>query len=118
MKTSKEYSRRRFLAGGLTLVGIAFGSTRRAEARGFRRRTGVKIYRLSLRGRRSSKAARNHAANMRFATLEAAERSRAHPGDRAVSREITVSTQEYFRLFLRTNVKGNRFTQVADLRKL
>jgi hypothetical protein len=118
MKTRKNYSRRQFLAGGLTLVGIAFGATRTAGARSRRKQNGVKIYRLSLRGRRGSNAARCNAANMRFATLEAAESGRAHSGDRSVVRQLVVSKEEYLRLFFRRAAKGHRFVAVADLRQL
>ncbi len=71
-----------------------------------------KIYRLSSRGRRVSNAAKSYNANMRFATPEAADRNRAHRGDRSRVVPLAVSVEEYHRLFV------SRHSDVADLRKL
>jgi hypothetical protein len=71
-----------------------------------------KIYRLSLRGRRGSRFAKRYNANMRFATKEMADRHRAFPGDRSRTVPLTVSVNEYHRLFV------NRHSLVADLRTL
>lgn len=70
------------------------------------------IYRLSSRGRRVSNAAKAHNANKRFATRAAADRNRAHPGDRSRIVPLTVSVEEYHRLFV------SRHSLVADLRQL
>jgi hypothetical protein len=70
------------------------------------------IYRLSLRGRRGSKAAKIWNANLRFATMLAADQNRAHPGDHSRIVQIVVSADEYDRLFTSRN------SDVADLRAL
>jgi hypothetical protein len=70
------------------------------------------IYRLSLRGRRGSNAAKKHNANMRFATRHAADTHRAHPGDHSRIVPLTVSVQEFYRMF------PSQTSLVADLRKL
>jgi len=49
----------------------------------------TQAFRLSTRGRRASKAAKHHAANMVFVSAQAANLGRAHPGDR--SRIVTLS---------------------------
>lgn len=69
------------------------------------------IYRLSSRGRRASAGTKAHHANMRFRTRAAADCNRAHPGDHARIVPLTVSPEEYRRLFYRGN-------QVADLRNI
>lgn len=71
-----------------------------------------KIYRLSVRGRRSSRAARLHCANLRFATIDAANKHHAHKGDHAQVRVLTVSDEYYHRLF------PSPMIPVADLRKV
>ena len=73
-----------------------------------RRRT---IYRLSNRGSVSD-AVREHNANMRFATRDAARRHRAHPLDLSRIVAFRVSVEEYHRLF------RERDSDVADLRHL
>jgi hypothetical protein len=70
------------------------------------------IFRLSLRGRRGSRAAKRHNANLRFATVEAAAANRAHPGDVSRIVAIVVSADEFDRLFV------SRDSAVADLREL
>jgi hypothetical protein len=72
----------------------------------------IVIYRLSLRGRRGSKAAKLHNANFRFATMEAADQHRAHPGDNSRIVPIIVSADEFDRLFTGRN------GVIADLRRL
>ncbi|MCL5270214.1 MAG: hypothetical protein M1457_06630 [bacterium] len=62
--------------------------------------TGPQVaYRLSVRGRRGSRAAKLHNANHIFATQEAADAHRAHYRDRSRIVAVTVSAQEYIRLF-------------------
>ena len=70
------------------------------------------IYRLSLRGRRGSRGAKLWNANLRFATMMAADQNRAHPGDNSRIVPIVVSADEYDRLFT------SRASEVADLRTL
>jgi hypothetical protein len=70
------------------------------------------IFRLSLRGRRGSIAAKLHNANFRFATMEAADQNRAHPGDKSRIVQIVVSDDEFDRLFTSRN------SLIADLREL
>lgn len=70
------------------------------------------IYRLSLRGRRGSRAAKAHNANLRFATQAAADANRAHPGDHSRIVPLDVSGDEYRRLF------ADRNSLMADLRRL
>jgi len=72
----------------------------------------VNIFRLSLRGRRGSKSAKIHNANLRFATAEAADLHRAHLGDNSRIVQIVVSADEFDRLFTSRN------TEMADLREL
>jgi len=70
------------------------------------------IYRLSVRGRRGSKAAKLHNANLLFASESAADRHRAHPGDRSRIVSVVVSADEFDRLF------AARQSDTADLRAL
>ena len=70
------------------------------------------IFRLSLRGRRGSKATKIHNANLRFATAATADDHRAHPGDNSRIVGIVVSDDEFDRLFTSRN------SLVADLRAL
>jgi len=72
----------------------------------------VYIFRLSLRGRRGSKGAKIHNANMLFATAEAADQHRHHPGDRSRIVQIIVNADEFDRLFTSRN------SVIADLREL
>ena len=70
------------------------------------------IYRLSVRGRRGSKAAKLHNANLRFASESTADQHRAHPGDLSRIVALVVSADEFDRLFT------SRQSDVADLRRL
>jgi len=67
-------------------------------------------YKLSLRGRRGSRAAKKHNANKLFSTLEAAEMNRAHPGDNSRVVSVIISEDRFNELF------NNGITDVADLR--
>lgn len=67
-------------------------------------------YKLSLRGRRGSKAAKKHNANKLFSTIEAAEMNRAHPGDNSRVVSVIISEDRFNELF------NNGITDVADLR--
>lgn len=70
------------------------------------------IYRLSARGRRGSRAAKRHNANLRFATVAAADAHRAHAGDVSRIVALVVNADEFDRLFT------SRAVEVADLRQL
>jgi hypothetical protein len=61
------------------------------------------VYRLSSRGKRTSQAAKKHNANKLFATWDAAESNRAHPGDRSRIVQVNISPARYERLFLKPN---------------
>lgn len=70
----------------------------------------VTVYRLSLRGRRGSNAAKIHNANKLFVTPEAADRNRAHPGDNSKIVSVIISESDFNRLF------DGGALEVADLR--
>lgn len=109
---SPELTRRAFLIAG-TLAAGTLAASRAAALPSARVATGPRtIYRLSLRGRRGSKAGKLHNANLRFATAAAADANRAHPGDRSRIVALTVSEDEFDRLF------SSRDSAVADLRSL
>ena len=76
-----------------------------------KRRRHRKIYRLSSRGRRASPAVKAYNANLRFRTKRLAKHSRLHPGDNSQVVALTVSTDEFRRLF-------GRRGKIADLRKV
>lgn len=120
MKSTTRISRRQFLARGASVLGVALATTTAMAAEPRRRRSKpMTIYRLSLRGRKGSKAAKRNCANLRFATPFEAGKHRTHPAERSRVVPLTVSREEYFRLFFRPTVTGgHRFVPVADLRKL
>ena len=93
------------LAAPIPAVAQRFLSADPNDPRGRRR-----IYRLSSRGRRTSRAAKRHNANMRFATTHAVYR--AHPGDRSRIVPLTISIETYHQWFVRNH------THVVDLRHL
>ncbi|UCG38959.1 MAG: twin-arginine translocation signal domain-containing protein [bacterium] len=95
-------TRRQFLAASgaaavvlalAPLAGCGGGSSRKSEAQG------LFVYRLSSRGKRASRASRKHNANMLFATWEAADANRAHPGDRSRIVRVNISPLRYRQLF-------------------
>lgn len=108
-----QLTRREFLIVGGT---VAAGTLAAGPAAGLSAPQGLlparTAFLLSARGRRASKAAKLHNANWRFATREAADQHRAHPGDRSRIVSILISDDEYDRLF----TSPNRL--MADLRKL
>jgi hypothetical protein len=106
-------TRRQFLvaAGTVAAGALAPGAARRAAAAPQGAPPPL-AYRLSVRGRRGSKAAKLHNANFRFATPAAADAHRAHPGDRSRILAIVISADEFDRLFT------SRGSEVADLRQL
>ncbi len=70
----------------------------------------VLAYRLSLRGRRGSNAAKIHNANHLFLTPQAADQNRAHPGDNSRIVSIELSEAKFNELF------QNGALGVVDLR--
>ena len=109
-------SRRRAMAAGSAILGAVFGARSLQGALApFRRKPTQKrlvMYRLSLKGRRGSNAAKKHDASLRFATMKAAHLHRAHPGDNSRIVKVSVGVKEYLRLFVK------RRSLVADLRRL
>ncbi len=104
-------SRRRFLQiSGLglavTLLTAVPAAARPRPARLF----SLKMYRLSVRGRKASLASKKNCANKRFATRSAALRRFAHPGDNPRVVALDVSFREFYRLFIK------RRRLVVDLR--
>ena len=67
-------------------------------------------FKLSVRGRRASNAAKSHNANFLFRTFQAADTNRAHPGDNSRIVTVVISGARFNELF----DNGNR--DVADLR--
>ena len=107
-------TRRQFLvaAGTVAAGALAPGAARRAVAAPQGPPAPRTAFRLSVRGRRGSNAAKLHNANFRFATESAADQHRAHPGDLSRIVAIVVSADEFDRLFT------SRGSEIADLRKL
>lgn len=107
-------TRREFLAAGATLAAASLVARRVSAAPSIAGLPvgSVTIFRLSGRGRRVSRAAKVNNANLRFATIEAANAHLAHPGDRSRVVGIVISADEFDRLF------SSRGSDVADLRKL
>jgi len=70
----------------------------------------VEVYKLSVRGRRGSRAAKAHNANKLFLTPEAADQNRAHPGDNSRIVSIPLSNERFMELF------NGGSAEVVDLR--
>jgi DNA-binding PadR family transcriptional regulator len=96
-----------FAVGTLGLL-VGFPSS------GARRKRRRKIYRLSSRGRRASKAVKIHNANLRFRSKRIAKHNRVHPGDTSRVVPLVVSAEEFTRLF----GKGATRRKVVDLRAI
>ena len=77
----------------------------------------TKAWRLSTRGKRASNAAKDYAANKRFATLADALLGGAHPGDTSVPVPLDVSPTEWARWFSPPEL-GGAVRRVVDLRSL
>ncbi len=109
--TAGSLTRRAFLTiGAIGAAGAAFAG-RAVAGLAPRAASGPRtIFRLSLRGRRGSTAAKLHNANFRFATAATAAAHRAHLGDNSRVVSMTVSGDEFDRLFTGRN------SDVADLR--
>lgn len=108
-----QLTRREFLIiGGTVAAGTLAAGPAKAMKASQVVLTPQTAFKLSLRGRRGSNAAKNHNANMVFATAAAAEANRAHAGDTSRVVQIVVSADEFDRLFTSRN------SLTADLRKL
>jgi len=59
----------------------------------------VEVYKLSLRGRRGSRAAKSHNANKLFLTPQAADQNRAHDGDNSRIVSVVLSESRFNQLF-------------------
>ena len=94
------------LAGTGLLTGCGSSSNVEPEAPDM-----TKMYALSGKGRRVSNAALAHNANKRFATPQAAENGRAHPGDTSKVVPLDTSPATWLAWF------GNG-AQCVDLRKI
>ncbi len=70
----------------------------------------VEVCKLSLRGRRGSRAAKSHNANKLFLTPQAADQNRAHPGDNSRIVSVVLSESRFNQLF------NGGAIEVADLR--
>ncbi len=70
----------------------------------------VEVYKLSLRGRRGSNAAKKHNANKLFLAPQAADQNRAHLGDNSRIVSVVLSESRFNELF------NSGAVDVADLR--
>jgi hypothetical protein len=59
----------------------------------------IEVYKLSVRGRRGSRAAKAHNANKLFLTPEAADQNRAHPGDNSRIVPVILSEEDFMDFF-------------------
>jgi hypothetical protein len=111
--THAQLTRREFLLVSGAVAAGTFASKPAAALSSAQGASGPQqIFRLSLRGRRGSKGAKIWNANLRFATMEAANQNRAHPGDNSRIVALVVSADEFDRLFTSRN------SDVADLRSV
>ena len=72
----------------------------------------MEAFKLSLRGRRGSRAAKAHNANKLFLTPEAADLNRAHPGDNSRIVSVVLSEQKFNEIF------DGGALEVVDLRAI
>src|SRR5262245_10872821 len=89
-------SRRTFLAAGGAVATLALAG---CGSGGGGSDGPVQIFALSGRGRRISNAAKNNNANKRFVFPWVAEMERAHDGDTSFVVPLTISADEFRRLF-------------------
>ena len=119
MKSATQLSRRQFLARGVALFGLALTTSAAVAAPVRRKKTSMTIYRLTRRGRKAPKALKLNCANLRFATPFEAEKHRLGSWDKSRVVPLTVSRDEYYRLFFQRTARGaSKFSPVADLRKI
>lgn len=105
-------SRRVFLAAvGAIGAGLMVGCGRGSGSGSSASSTSVQMFRRSTKTSRASRAAKEHAANMRYATAAAALADKAHPGDNARVVPLDVSQALFDTYF------GGGATSV-DLRKI
>lgn len=96
-------TRRTFgLATGAAAAGLLLGCGSGGSGGGMPDPT--KIWLLSSQGRRTSNAAKIHNANKRFATPDAADLLRAHPGDNSKIVHIDSAPSTWYQLFGMGNV--------------
>lgn len=95
----------------VAFAALAVGSLVGLPAHAAKKRRHRKIYRLSSRGRRASPAVKAYNANLRFRTKRLAKHNLVFPGDTSQVVPLTVSLDEFRRLF-------GRRGKIADLRKL
>lgn len=98
-----DINRRQFLMLSGAVAASAFigiscdgGGSSQTDGGGF---GSIEVYRLSLRGKRGSKAAKSHNANKLFLTPQAADQNRAHPGDNSRIVSVVLSEQKFNELF-------------------
>lgn len=103
--------RQLLVAMGTVAASLVAGPARLAASPSLRSRGRRRIYRLSSRKLSASTGTKAHNANRRFRTRRAADRGRAHPGDHSKIVPLTVSVEEFHRLFPRGQ-------QWVDLRKI
>jgi hypothetical protein len=95
----RALDRRQFLAfTGAALASVLIGCQNDDDAAAPLEGS-VTVFKLSSRGRRTSRAAKSHNANHLFTTAAAAEGHRAHPGDTSRVVSVTISAAEFDRLF-------------------
>ncbi|MBI4773052.1 MAG: hypothetical protein HY788_02530 [Deltaproteobacteria bacterium] len=112
-----DYTRREFLAVSAAVVATGLVGASCGGGGGDSQPTSPEtqpetVFRLSLRGRRASKASLKHNANKLFATAQAADQNRSHPGDRSRVVSFKVNKETFNRLF----DDGKR--SVVDLRSI
>lgn len=104
-----DFTRREFFKLSGAAVALLFiscdDSSSRSGPNGTR-----EVFKLSLRGRRGSNAAKSHNANFLFRTFQAADTNRAHPGDNSRIVTVVISRERFNELF------DNGNADVADLR--
>ncbi len=113
----RRLSRRSFLtaaasvAATAALVGCGSGGGGSTTPGGTPIVASTVMYRRSTGGKRASNAAKAHAANRLYPTMEAALANPAHPGDRAKVVPLDTTEARWLVLF-------GRGEQVADLRRI
>lgn len=99
------------LAGSLAGCGSSGGGGKKGGGNpGPAQLQAVQVFRLSSTGTRASNATKKNNANKIFRTALAAEKGRAHPGDRSRVVEITIPGDLFEKLF------ASKKSLVADLR--
>jgi len=89
----RSVSRRAFLAAAAVAGAVALAGCNPAKP------APVTVYKRSGRGRHVSQAAKKHNANRLYADAATASQDLAHPGDKSRVVSVTISQQEFDRLF-------------------